>query len=207
MLRFLIFILGFFLVSESTAQKPKTFDSEIIEQEIEFRQNKDSTLTTLYDKKGIVLEGVYKIIQNDSTVHYTMIREGLWDGTYKTGELNSEETYEMGIKKDMGTWYYKNGNKKRVILYKNRDKHGPCIWYYRNGQPLEECTYQEGKEEGVCKWYFAKGNLKWLVTHERGITNGNVQKYKSDGTQEFNGYFLNDVQVNKTVFEKSQRKQ
>ena len=125
---------------------------------------------------------------------------------YKTGELESEETYETGIKKDTGTWYYKNGNKKRVILYKNRDIQGPCIRYYRNGQPLKECTYQEGKEEGVCKWYFAKGNLKWLVTYDRGIKNGNVQKYKSDGTQEFNGYFLNDVQVNKTIFEKSQSK-
>ena len=81
MLRLLIFILGCSLVPESTAQEPKTYDNEIIEQEIEFRQNKDSTLTTLYDKKGKVLEGVYKIIQKDSTVHYTMIRQGLWDGT------------------------------------------------------------------------------------------------------------------------------
>jgi antitoxin component YwqK of YwqJK toxin-antitoxin module len=205
----LINIIGLLLYSIfnfAQTEKPD-YEFEISRTDIIYEHNIDTTLTKLYNKNKELLNGKYKIIHEDSIETYVTLKNGLWDGFYKsyykTGELNAIILFENGIKKERAVWYYKNGNLNREISYLNRQQNGICKWYYENGNLLKECEYTLDKENGICKWYFEDGKIQTIVTYDKGIKNGLSEKYKSNGDLEIRIYFLNDKKVTEKEFKKA----
>jgi antitoxin component YwqK of YwqJK toxin-antitoxin module len=47
-------------------------------------------------------------------------------------------------------------------------KDGPFESYYRSGQLKERVTYKDGEFEGLCEEYYKNGQLEWKGTYNMG---------------------------------------
>ena len=72
-------------------------------------------------------------------------------------EFDNDKLKKINI--SLSTYYYENGNIKKVYKYKNGNSHGKCFEYYENGQLAMEFENFEGKQVGLWKWWNEKGEL------------------------------------------------
>ena len=64
-------------------------------------------------------------------------------------EINSEEPFNGEAE-----WHFENGQKQKVVVYKDGKKTGLFTKWYENGQKWSEMPFKDGKEHGLfTKWY------------------------------------------------------
>jgi antitoxin component YwqK of YwqJK toxin-antitoxin module len=79
---------------------------------------------------------------------------------YKTGELNSIQTYKLGIDHGKWTFYYKNGNLETEGTFDMGKRVGLWKYYYENGQVHKKNNYDPyGKPTSSWVTYDKKGSV------------------------------------------------
>jgi antitoxin component YwqK of YwqJK toxin-antitoxin module len=79
---------------------------------------------------------------------------------YKTGELNSIQTYKLGIDHGKWTFYYKNGNLETEGTFDMGKRVGLWKYYYENGQVYKKNNYDPyGKPTSIWVTYDKKGSV------------------------------------------------
>ena len=54
----------------------------------------------------------------------------------------------------------------------NAGKDGKCIWWYKNGQIKQEVNYKDGKEDGKYTWWDENGRIRSKVNYKNGKKDG-----------------------------------
>ncbi len=100
---------------------------------------------------------------------------------YKNGQKKEEMTFKNGIYEGSVIQWYENGQKSVDINFKNGKQDGPAIYWHKNGQKATEGYFKGGKRDGVyVEWHEnEKKNL------EMSFKDGELESmifYNSDGT-------------------------
>jgi antitoxin component YwqK of YwqJK toxin-antitoxin module len=135
-------------------QRTKGFHTDPIRSKWrqEVKQEGDSWVLRLYNKKGILQE---EISFEDKDLE---VRKGLYR-LYENGSKREEGKYDKGYK--VGMWKYYDSNQQTVesINY-NWDKlNGLSISYWDNGQVKASRNYVNGVKTGEWKLYYKDGKL------------------------------------------------
>ena len=82
-----------------------------------------------------------------------------------------------------GKWieFYKNGNIKSIINWKNGRLDGKYIIYENNGMKSTEATYKEGKENGEYFLYYSNGSYRTKGAYSMGKPIGVWEYYDENG--------------------------
>ena len=81
-----------------------------------------------------------------------------WVDYYDNGQKKWERYYKDTQLIGAVTWWYENGQKKKVLNHKYGGKmHGPATWWNENGQKMLEKNYKDGKLDGLFIAWNEKG--------------------------------------------------
>lgn len=101
-----------------------------------------------------------------------------------TGKISEgkDRFYYLDGKQD-GKWieFYKNGNIKSIINWKNGRLDGKYIIYENNGMKSTEATYKEGKENGEYFLYYSNGSYRTKGAYSMGKPIGVWEYYYENG--------------------------
>ncbi len=154
---------------------------------------------------------VYEIYKGDTInqVDKHMRKQGSWIYFFDDARTQIRMEGRFLDNKRVGLWvkYYKNGNRKNEITYKNGKPIGPARFYYENGHIREEgewlikhwigeyryyhdngnLSYEfyynaEGKRTGEQNYFYKTGDLMITGKWENGKEKGVVKEYYKDGT-------------------------
>ena len=121
-----------------------------------------SDLTTeFFDNGQIMLKGRYS----------AGFANGYWSYYYPNGQMKARGRYYKahdykldGIIEDgrVGKWIYwfNNGAKKMMGIYKNSKMDGHWVFWYQNGYKHSEGRYRSGKLYGRWQAWYANGNIQ-----------------------------------------------
>ena len=70
-------------------------------------------------------------------------RDGLYTNWYKNGQKRDELTYKDGKFDGLYTNWYENGQKRFELTYNDGIHNGLLTWWYDNGQKSFEGTYKD----------------------------------------------------------------
>jgi antitoxin component YwqK of YwqJK toxin-antitoxin module len=89
---------------------------------------------------------------------------------YPNGQLKAQMfSSEDGLTQGNQLQWWKNGNIKRDIMFKDGKYHGDYIVYFRNGKLKEKTNYNFGKKDGIqTKWY-KNGNIRCEIIFQNDI--------------------------------------
>ena len=152
----------------------------------------------LKDKTVLSAEGGKPNKENNFQVE----KVELWDdGTTRHTGISKLDKYEGTHK-----WFFKNGNLKAVINFKNHKKHGKSTHYYPNGNLKEVANFKNGVLQGSRKQYSQEEDLVHEFEFENGYlisllklgkNGGNFSGFGQgvfpDGKPEFEGSFSDGV--------------
>ena len=141
----------------------------------------------------------FKIVLEDSILQN--------DGAFKT-YYNDEKTikYEGRItdNKVNNLWrsYYKSGNLKSAVNYKEGKVEGIAFFYYddKNEVKLAEINYQEDLINGLYQEFYENGAQKAKLNYEEGKLNGNAEFYYKTGSIKIKGKYKNNKKKGKWIF-------
>lgn len=83
-------------------------------------------------------------------------------------EDSKQETNSGDVRKS----YYKNGQVKNSITFKDDEKNGPATMYYEHGQVYKEFNYKNDKKDGLVKFYRESGRLYRSTNYKRDKKHG-----------------------------------
>lgn len=93
---------------------------------------------------------------------------------FQTGELKREWVHSLTENKSVYTEYYKNGNVREIIKYKDGKKHGKNIAFNADGSVAQIFYYINGKKQGQAEIFYPDGK----VLERQYYTNGILTDYK-----------------------------
>ena len=110
---------------------------------------------------------------------------------YSENKIKSEGNINSG--KLSGLWrdYYKNGNLKSVVTYKNNKANGDATFYYNtNGQKKKsEVTFIDGMVTDKYREFYINGARKAIIIYENGKKNGDAKFFYRSGELKIKGEY------------------
>ena len=100
---------------------------------------------------------------------------------YKSGELKIEVSYKNGKPNGLAKTYYKSGKVSSTKMFKDGKKNGLSKTYYETGELNDVMTYKNNKREGLAKEYFKSGKLKRERRFNNDKLNGLSKVYYESG--------------------------
>lgn len=89
------------------------------------------------------------------------------------------DTIKLGTAK-----FYKEGNIRDIVTYKNNEQHGP-VSRYINNQLISKGSFKFGKQDGWSTWYYENGNIEsesyWVEGNKYGLTKYYFENKKLKG--------------------------
>lgn len=144
--------------------------------------------------------------QNINQTNAQGLKEGIWQGKYKSNHLKYEGTYKNGKESGVFTFYadaadkkviatkdfkadgtvhsiFYNGKKKMSEgVYVNKLKEGVWKVYHIDGQHImAEESYKNDKLHGIKKGYYISGKLAEEIEYKNGIEDGISNQYAENG--------------------------
>lgn len=128
-----------------------------------------SNLVEIRKKDLKVIEKVY-YLKNSDTPFSGKVCEG------------KDRFYYLNGKQD-GKWisFYKNGNIKSIVNWKDGKLNGKYIIYEKNGKKSTETIYKDGKENGRYYLYNLNGTYRTKGAYLMGKPTGKWEYYDKDG--------------------------
>ena len=89
------------------------------------------------------------------------------------------------------TEYYRNGNVKSIIEYRNGKEHGMTTYYDKDyGTPTLEIMMKNGKRNGKMTKYFFNGNIEIIAYYKEDIQQDIYQEYDFRGNPIVECYYM-----------------
>ncbi len=88
---------------------------------------------------------------------------------YKSGQKRMELTFKNGKLHGLSTRWVSNGQKKSEIGYRNAEQTGPYRTWYKNGQQEKEGAYKAGKEDGPWVFWYLNGQKQRECAYKDGV--------------------------------------
>jgi antitoxin component YwqK of YwqJK toxin-antitoxin module len=82
-------------------------------------------------------------------------------GWYKNGQKKSEINYKDELHSGRSIFMYPDGTIKEIYVYKEGKSHGPFSEYNIHGQKTHIGNYRNGKKNGLFIWWYENGQ-KWV---------------------------------------------
>ena len=108
------------------------------------------------------------------------IYSGKYIDYYNSGKIQNEGTLLYGRLNGQLIVYFKNGNKKSVVDYKDAVVHGTWTNYYKNGMVMSIQQYTEGKMK-TYKTYFINGQATYEMKPKNQTRYDTSVNYYSTG--------------------------
>jgi antitoxin component YwqK of YwqJK toxin-antitoxin module len=118
-------------------------------------------------------------------------RQGTDTSYYKSGCLQSIQSYEIGLQDGPTYVYYDSTNRVQFeIWYKGGQLHGPSIQFkLQSGDTLTYKHYKGGKLDGPQRTYLPNGQLRKVSNYLEGLAEGAQITYNASGQKESELYF------------------
>ena len=132
--------------------------------------------TNLFSNSTEVAKKDLKIIDK---IYYLKSTNEIFSGKVTEGR---DRFYYLDGKPE-GKWleFYKSGNLKSIINWKNGKLTGKYIVYDKNGKKSTEAIYKDGKENGKYFLYYSNGNIRTKGEYENGKPIGVWEYFDKDG--------------------------
>ena len=145
----------------------------------------------------------YRIITKKDTIYSI-------NDYYKNGSIQfkgySKTAIDPLINEGINTWYYDNGNKSEVLIFKNNKLNGKCIFYYFNGNIFKKVHYKDDKKDGVYKEYFPFGGIAGSANYTSDQLNGRLTEFELTGNvKHFLTYKNGTIDGQYTYFSKNRK--
>lgn len=124
--------------------------------------NPDKALTQLYDMQNHLLK-----LNNFSSL-IRSLQDGLQKEWYETGELKSEQEMKDGKRNGASRGWFRNGQMKYDIYYKNHLQQGSDKEWYETGKPLRSAEYINNEINGRLVTYWPNGQLRRIDIYDMG---------------------------------------
>ncbi|MEN9994299.1 MAG: hypothetical protein RL762_956 [Bacteroidota bacterium] len=113
-------------------------------------------------------------------------RQGTDTSFYKSGCLQSIQSYQIGLQDGPTYVYYDSTNRVQFEIWYNAGLlHGPSIQYNRqSGDTLTYKHYKAGKFDGPQRTYLPNGQLRKVSNYAEGLADGAQITYNSSGQKE-----------------------
>lgn len=114
-------------------------------------------------------------------------RQGVDTSYYKSGCLQSIQSYQIGLQDGPTYIFYDSSNRVQYeIWYHNGQLHGPSIQFNAKALPdtLMYKHYNNGKLDGVQRTYFSNGKIRKISTYKDGLAEGAQITYNAAGLKE-----------------------
>lgn len=136
---------------------------------------------------AIVSKNDKDYLYKGSSVQGVGQREGeVMSGPFKfydeEGKLSVDAQFDKkGERTGKWQWYYKNGNTKEILYYKNGKKEGENTLFFENGKKYIETTFKNDEFDGVYKMYNNDGGLIEKKYYKNGKIDGPYESYFAVG--------------------------
>jgi len=146
------------------------------EKDILFKYNKDGVLTSkIYYKTG-KREEVKKV-----------------NTFYLNGDIKEEMQYSKGLLYGASRAWYRGGNLKMVVIFRNDKPSGIEKWFYKSGEIQSEVKYKRGYLHGKTKIYYPSGKLRAEVMFQNNKPVENEKIYYETGELKYVTDFNNGI--------------
>ncbi len=151
-------------------------------ESLEFREPIDD-LKLPADSSGII-----KRYYEDSILKFegsiiNGLPEGLWRTYYKSGNIKSAINFKNGSVDGIVIFYY--DDEQQSISAKARFRKNKMVGvyreYYRNGVRKLQLEYDDGVADGIIEFYYPNGVLKIQGSYKNGLKHGKWHYYNEDG--------------------------
>jgi len=108
---------------------------------------------------------------------------GLWRTFYKNGNLKSSVNYKDGNVDGIAYFYYNDevNSKKAEVTYENNQIIGFFLEFYDNGAQKSKIEYKNGEMHGDAEFYYRTGKLKIEAQYKKGKKDGKWKYYNEAG--------------------------
>ena len=93
---------------------------------------------------------------------------GLKTFWYKNGQMKNQVNFKNGKKDGSAVMWHENGQKMEEIMFKNDQKDGLETQWYENGQKKFEINYKDGKIDGLAVTWHENEQKKWEAIFKDG---------------------------------------
>ncbi len=154
-----------------------------------FTEEYDSLRFKIILPDSIVKDGQYKTYYADSstikfegTVSSNQLN-GLWRTYYKSGNLRSSVNYKDGKADGKAYFYYDDGKqtKKSEVLFEQDVVVDLYQEFFENGTQKTTLNYKNGKLHGDAEFYYKNGKLKIKGKYKKGYKKGKWRYYDETG--------------------------
>ena len=111
---------------------------------------------------------------------------GRAESFYRNGQKRREVNFKDGKQDGLWTWWNENGQKEEEENWKDGMEDGLWTKWHWNGQKYKEVTYKDGKKDGLETWWYWNGQKS---------SEGNYKDAKQDGLETHwyeNGQYLKE---------------
>ncbi|MBX2965141.1 MAG: hypothetical protein KF845_03280 [Cyclobacteriaceae bacterium] len=141
--------------------------------------------TSRFDpKKGVLVHGPYKKIQNnvilETGIYYKGTKHGRWMKYNRDSTLTDKEKYFRGWPKESMISYYdpvERKNPKEIIPIEFGEKEGNYYMFFENGQVAVTGEYHWDQRIGDWYEYYPSGRRKKLIAYPKEPFDKNVTPY------------------------------
>ena len=105
---------------------------------------------------------------------------------YPNGKLLDEVLIKNGKWNGLRKEYYEDGSLKGYWTWKDGKLDGKSVLYFKNGKPSQENNYKNGMRCCESRFYSEHGNLIEIQNIDQKGRVFDYQKYKKNGTRDFN---------------------
>lgn len=111
-----------------------------------------------------------------------VIQDGL-DKIYDSDQALSDLATFRANQKDGAVFeYYKTGDIKRLVNYRDGKLHGTDKVFYENGKVWVRREFRAGQLQGKTRQYYPNGNLCVEINYVNNTPHGEARYYAEDGT-------------------------
>lgn len=117
-------------------------------------------------------------------------KQGEYINRHIDGSVYQKGQYDRGEKEGVWKTYYRNGQLRRLEIYKNNLLTDSALYYYVSGELMSVNYYDsQGELHGVCKDYYRNGQLETATTYDHGFKIGSYIYYAADGSPIYKKFY------------------
>jgi antitoxin component YwqK of YwqJK toxin-antitoxin module len=110
---------------------------------------------------------------------------------FRNGNIRQIISFKEGKREGMYYYFYPNGNLRDAAKYSNDSLGGIAYFYYDTGELHGKGNYEHGKRNGKHEVYYISGKVEESATYKDGNEDGEYISYKEDGKIQ-NKWFYKD---------------
>lgn len=197
----LVLIICGLLPANLYARKTKLEDCDYV---IDNKTKLDKILKNGKIYKNETVSGMLCFEDENYDLYNIPLKYGIPHGEFKiyflNGKVNTEVTYENGLKVGPYKTYYKNGKKSSISNYENGKLNGQTIIYYSNGKVEQEVNYENDKAQGIVRDYYENGKIKAETNYINDKINGTSTGFYEEGNFKYIKNYKNDKLNGSTIY-------